>query len=597
MKSMKSSPRKKTAASPRSRRAVSPKSEASARISRSKPAARIELIEVSAAAAPPVRQAAAPKPKAPARPSRRKPVTKAAAAGAPAIGTPPPPRPAVAKPIAAPRIARRKTVAAGKSTGAPAVVAAPLRPITAAGPKPRARIARGKTSPKVEPAETPAIVPPLPQRSVSTAAAAPAPVVRAEAVVKPQTAPAPVIVTPPRRLAEPEVRTPPAATPPRPARTELPQIPAILLEDDKPAAIPVSGPGQRYSLGPTPPSERLEPEGELPDTYGTQELLLTARDPHWLYAHWDLTRQQQRYFNSLSVDRHLILRVCPEAPGAGPLAEVHVHPESRHWFIHVDRAGTRYVCELGFYTKEGEWVTISTSGSTLTPPDTMSEETSAEFVTIPYELPLAKLVALVKEAMQGSVPLARALMELRAQGHPGLPATPTPPPPAQWTPAQERALAEVISMDRVRRVWMGSLEITELIRRQFVQELASMAAAQFGAPTSPAGGAISSPMGGGQPSRGFWFNINAELIVYGATEPTATVTIGGRTIQLRPDGSFSYRFALPDGRYELPVVAVSADQTDGRAAELQFSRGTEYRGNVGTHPQDPGLKSPGPEHV
>jgi len=84
--------------------------------------------------------------------------------------------------------------------------------------------------------------------------------------------------------------------------------------------------------------------------------------------------------------------------------------------------------------------------------------------------------------------------------------------------------------------------------------------------------------------------VNAELIVYGATEPDATVSIGGRKIKLRPDGSFSYRFALPDGNYEMPVVAISADETDGRAAELKFSRDTEYRGEVDAHPQDPSLK-------
>jgi hypothetical protein len=49
---------------------------------------------------------------------------------------------------------------------------------------------------------------------------------------------------------------------------------------------------------------------------------------------------------------------------------------------------------------------------------------------------------------------------------------------------------------------------------------------------------------------------------------------------------------LPDGKYELQVVAVSADQTDGRAAELVFSRSTEIRGDVGAHPQDPELKRP-----
>ena len=117
-----------------------------------------------------------------------------------------------------------------------------------------------------------------------------------------------------------------------------------------------------------------------------------------------------------------------------------------------------------------------------------------------------------------------------------------------------------------------------------------MAAAQFAAPTSPGlfSGMFSPSVRGEQP-RGFWFNVNAELIVYGATEPSATVAIAGRTIRLRSDGSFSYRFALPDGQYEMPIVAVSADKTDGRAAELKFSRETEYRGDVGAHPQDPAL--------
>jgi hypothetical protein len=120
-------------------------------------------------------------------------------------------------------------------------------------------------------------------------------------------------------------------------------------------------------------------------------------------------------------------------------------------------------------------------------------------------------------------------------------------------------------------------------------ELVEVASA---APTSPAEafGGISSPVAKpGAREKGFWFNVNAELIVYGATEPDATVSIGGRRIKLRPDGSFSYRFALPDGNYEMPVVAISADRTDGRAAELKFSRGTEYRGEVGAHPQDPSL--------
>ncbi|HEX7653963.1 MAG TPA: hypothetical protein VF607_10680, partial [Verrucomicrobiae bacterium] len=94
-----------------------------------------------------------------------------------------------------------------------------------------------------------------------------------------------------------------------------------------------------------------------------------------------------------------------------------------------------------------------------------------------------------------------------------------------------------------------------------------------------------------------WFNVNAELIIYGATEPGAKVTLGGHEIKLRSDGTFSYRFALPDGKYDLPAVAVSPGGDDARAADLKFIRETQYLGHVGATPQDPALKPPTPESV
>jgi hypothetical protein len=155
-------------------------------------------------------------------------------------------------------------------------------------------------------------------------------------------------------------------------------------------------------------------------------------------------------------------------------------------------------------------------------------------------------------------------------------------------------------MDSVRRVWVGSLEVTELVRRHLVGQISSAAAAQWaGLPLAvEALGSLASPYGGGlERKKGFWFNINAELILYGATEPDARVTIGDRVIRLRPDGSFSYRFALPDGEYHLPAVAVAADGDDRREADLHFRRATSYRGGVTAHPQDPQLKPPRAEHV
>jgi hypothetical protein len=399
-------------------------------------------------------------------------------------------------------------------------------------------------------------------------------------------------VTRPRRAARPKTKTPTVRR--AYVRRKKVEIPPLLLEGDQPAPPSASGPGQKYALGPVPPAQQFEAaETELPEAYGTQKLFLTARDPHWLYAHWDLTREQQLQFNARSADGHLILRLFAGKVEGHPLCEIHVHPESRHWFAHVERAGSSYAAELGCYSPVGRWTRIAISSATVTPPDAVAVEGEIEFATIPFEFPFARLLEIIKTAVGENPPLAQAIEELRRHGHPELPRAKGTPASSAWTPQQEQALAKVVNLDEVRRVWMGSLEITELIRRRLAHEMSSPGISNFSSGVS----SLSSPFGGGGQPREFWFNVNAELIIYGATEPSAKVTLAGREIKLRPDGSFSYRFALPDGKYDLPAVAVSADGTDARAANLKFSRETEYLGDVGAHPQDPALKPPLPENL
>ena len=432
----------------------------------------------------------------------------------------------------------------------------------------------------------------------------------------------------PAIAAAPRAPAKPSSTPP----PNLPalDIPPILFEGDESPGPLFSGPGQRYALAPLPPlagPATIEAPVNLPESYGTGRLLLTARDPHWLYAHWDLTRNQQVQHNARSCDGHLVLRVFKDHPGGAPFQEIHLHPESRSWFVHVGLGGTQFCAELGYFDRDGAWQSVGKSSGTFTPPDQLSEDVSARFETLPSGIKFEELVEMVKTVVSENVPLMEALLQLRARAESAGEASEHPPlphvlvealawcsalaaqggrPAIEWTPEREQALAQIISMDSVRRVWMGSLEITELIRRQLPLGISSGEAPQFSRPAAVPGlgvsggaaaQAISSPHGGAEQRRGFWFNVNAELIIYGATEPSATVTIGGRKIKLRPDGSFSYRFALPDGHYELPTVAIAADESESRSAGLRFSRDTEYRGEVAAHPQDPALNPPHTEHL
>lgn len=544
---------------------------------------------------------------------------------------------APATPAESPKPARRSALGRIKDAITSAL------PAPASRAKPKAASAVAPETPPVLPAPakratakkaaiaTPPVLPDAPRRAAAKkAVAAPAPVVppvvASAPVTKPAPAPAPAAAAAPsaaskkrpaaKKAAEPPpaveggLSSPPPSAPRPPASADSkvrspapaaaspapPPIPAILAEGDFPPAPPAGGPGDRYVLGPGVPVVSPTPPGELPAAYGTGRLLLVARDPHWLYAHWDFTDEQLRGHNAKSASGALALRLFQVGAGDEPIAEIAVHPESRNWFAHVPAGGARYTAELGYRDQRKRWTSLARSGETLTPPDRMSEETWVRFETLPASLSLARLVELVQRAVAEHVPLWEAVRQLRATGFPELP-LPVPGAPAPWTPEQAAAIAALVSMDEVRRVWIGSLEITELVKRQLSRELAS--GALVGELAALGGlGSVSSPFGGGPSgARGFWFNVNAELIVYGATDPAATVTIGGREIRLRPDGSFSYRFALPDGEYALPITATSPDRVEARSADLAFRRASEYHGEVGRHPQDEGLKAPKVENT
>lgn len=59
--------------------------------------------------------------------------------------------------------------------------------------------------------------------------------------------------------------------------------------------------------------------------------------------------------------------------------------------------------------------------------------------------------------------------------------------------------------------------------------------------------------------RGFWCRVNTDLVIHGATEPKASVTIQGQPVAVRPDGTFSLRVAMPEGTQAITIEVTSPD--------------------------------------
>jgi hypothetical protein len=372
-----------------------------------------------------------------------------------------------------------------------------------------------------------------------------------------------------------------------PARKKIsaPQaaLPAFLFEGDEPGHSEVSGPGEKFSLGPTAPLDHFaEAATPLPESYGTGRLFLTACDPHWLYAHWDFTREEQFRHNARSVDRHLVLRVHPATQPTQTIGEYHVHPESKHWFVHVEQAGESYSAELGYYQTGRKWKSLTASTPQRTPPNNISADATVEFATLPLELSFETMLALLRATADpvppDNVGLARAIESIRTSTREDFPEAMRI---ADWTTEQEQALQQILATAQAGAVLPSSQDSGGEV---------DVAETEFSFPEAPSS-YVSSFFGGEMPAD-FWLSVNAELIVYGATQPGAQVHVAGKEIPLRPDGSFRFHFTLPDGTFAVPITASSASGADTRGAELKLSRTTEWRGAADAPPHEPALKPP-----
>jgi hypothetical protein len=73
----------------------------------------------------------------------------------------------------------------------------------------------------------------------------------------------------------------------------------------------------------------------------------------------------------------------------------------------------------------------------------------------------------------------------------------------------------------------------------------------------------------------FQLEVDAEMIVYGATKPDAYVTLQGEPVKVQADGTFRVRVELPNKRQVLPIIASAADGSARQTVVMAVERNTK----------------------
>jgi hypothetical protein len=243
----------------------------------------------------------------------------------------------------------------------------------------------------------------------------------------------------------------------------------------------------------------------MPERYNRDFVGLMARDPYWLHAYWEVTEASiaklERKLGKDWKDHRSVLRVYSSAPGEGQQRDsydIEIPPGACNWYINAGRPERIFQVAVGVLTRRGEFHTLAESNTVTTPRDRVSDVTDEEWMI----------------------------------------------PPEVFARLYEMATPEAV------RAGHSSADLGMLLRERLLFDWSSGMLASMGSGEQQAQHAK---------VRGFFFTLDAELIIYGATEPNAKVTIQGRPIKLRPDGTFSLRFQLPDGTQVIDATAISED--------------------------------------
>ncbi|MCX5955962.1 MAG: DUF4912 domain-containing protein [Cyanobacteria bacterium] len=300
--------------------------------------------------------------------------------------------------------------------------------------------------------------------------------------------------------------------------------------------VPSSAAGEAQPLPGSPLAAQLPPR---PASQGETRVVFLPRDPQWAYVFWEICQ----------ADRESAL-----AAGAGPLVlrledvtgrqDGHAHPHTlqevvvdagaHEWYLPVPMSDRDYRVELGFRRTGGGLISLAVSGVARMPAQGPTGIVADRF--IPFSLD-------------------------------GVTSTPVEGPPNPSLGLHERLYQQASGAHR--RLGHGS----EAFQEQGQQEGAAAAGQRSGVGLW-ASGRNDSGAGLATRQRSFWLVADAELVVYGATEPSALLRIGEEVVPLSSDGTFKVQVPFRDGEQIYPISAVAADGVQKRSITLAFSRTT-----------------------
>ena len=303
---------------------------------------------------------------------------------------------------------------------------------------------------------------------------------------------------------------------------------------------------------------------DLPSGYGDSRIVIMPRDPQWAYTYWDVSndhkqslRQQGGQVLALRLYDVTDTKLGSQAPHS--VQEYPCDELAREWYLPIPVSDRDYLLEIGYRCADGRWLVLASSAPVRVPPVYPSDWIEDHFLTIDWE-----------ESLQG-----KTFLEL-------VPPTQRLATGGVRNPIYDTifGLAEGVEAQRVAGSLYGSMQQAPLAFESLSSYIFPSGVGMWAMPTtsgltmSGAGFSASAPP---IRPRQFWLIADAELIVYGATEPDATVTIGGRPIKLNSDGTFRFQMSFQDGLIDYPIMAVAADGEQNREIHMKFERETPAR--------------------